>query len=996
MVAYLSKSDASKGFDQIMDFLNAHAIQYALVLRALIDGKKVVVTEDVIRQDLHLDDADGVECLSNEEIFTELSRMGYEKPHPKLTFYKAFFSAQWKFLIHTLVQCVSAKRTAFNEFRCSMASAIICLATCRKFNFSKYIFDNMVRNVDNPSKFLMYPRFLQVIIDNQVDDLTSHNTKYTSPALTQKVFANMRRVGKEEEKDDEMPIAPALPSPIHTPLPPPQDPIFTPPQAQPATPYTSPPQNKTNILKPWRFSSSKKGKEVREEEVKVFRFQKVKKDWRIDQDVSAATKDVSAAEPTMFDDEEVTMTMAQTLTKMKAKKAKLLDEQIAKRLHDEEIEKATARDKKYQILKRKPISIAQARKNMIIYLKNMAGYKMEHFRDASEPRKKRVAEETLLQESFKKLKAVEVSGSDSTQETLSNDLKEMSEENVQYMLKIVPVFEFKVEALQVNITAAGSRLMLLGKDDSAAEVTEEITLSESRFRIDSKSLNKVSVLVVLDLSKRLHAVVAKDGSRKFKTIMGALAAYLKGLGEYDMWRLRIEQYFQVQDYALWDVIENRNSCIPVAQTTTNADGTSTTLIPGLVTTKEKVQKKNDVKERSMLLMALPNEHQMTFNQYKDAKTLFDAIQTRFGGNEATRKTQKTLLKQMYKNFSASSTDTNEVNTTYGVSTANTQVSPASTQVSTVSTQVSTANLSDATVYAFLSSQPNRKININGSDTAGYDKSKVECFNCHKLGHFARECRLPKNQDSRNMNQDNSRRTVNVEETTCNTMVAIDGASFDWSYMADNEVPTNMALMDFLDSEANCNYYQWERVVTGNNYTRVNYNNSTRKTYPSAHRNIAPRAVLMKTGLRPLNTARPVNTAHPKTTVYSARPMSCFSKSTKSVTARPRAVNTDRPNSIVVNAIRENQINVVKASACWVWRPTKLNSASITLMKHNYVDGHPQKEYQGYVDSGCSRHMTGNMSYLSDFKEFDRVYVTFGGGAKGGKITKILMRRNLFR
>ncbi|GJY08712.1 putative ribonuclease H-like domain-containing protein, partial [Tanacetum coccineum] len=72
--------------------------------------------------------------------------------------------------------------------------------------------------------------------------------------------------------------------------------------------------------------------------------------------------------------------------------------------------------------------------------------------------------------------------------------------------------------------------------------------------------------------------------------------------------------------------------------------------------RTKVQKKNDLKAISMLLMALPNEHLMTFNQYKDAKTLFAAKQTRFGGNEATKKTQKTLLKQMYENFSAPSTE----------------------------------------------------------------------------------------------------------------------------------------------------------------------------------------------------------------------------------------------------------------------------------------------------------------------------------------------------
>ncbi|GKE31894.1 hypothetical protein Tco_1451216, partial [Tanacetum coccineum] len=86
-----------------------------------------------------------------------------------------------------------------------------------------------------------------------------------------------------------------------------------------------------------------------------------------------------------------------------------------------------------------------------------------------------------------------------------------------------------------------------------------------------------------------------------------------------MWKLRIEQYFQVQDYALWEVIEYGNSFKPVARTTTNADGTSTSSIPGPVTTKEKAHK----------------------------KTLFEDIQARFGGNKATKKTQKTLLKQMY-------------------------------------------------------------------------------------------------------------------------------------------------------------------------------------------------------------------------------------------------------------------------------------------------------------------------------------------------------------
>ncbi|GJX42653.1 putative ribonuclease H-like domain-containing protein [Tanacetum coccineum] len=115
--------------------------------------------------------------------------------------------------------------------------------------------------------------------------------------------------------------------------------------------------------------------------------------------------------------------------------------------------------------------------------------------------------------------------------------------------------------------------------------------------------------------------------------------------------LRIEQYFQVQDYALWDVIENENSFKPTAKTTTNANGTSTTLIPGPITSEEKVQKKNDIKARSMLLMALPNEHLMTFNQYKDAKTLLAAIQTRLGWPKAvnTARTNSAVVNDVREN-----------------------------------------------------------------------------------------------------------------------------------------------------------------------------------------------------------------------------------------------------------------------------------------------------------------------------------------------------------
>nr|GEV85838.1 hypothetical protein [Tanacetum cinerariifolium] len=223
VVAILEKSDAVEGFEQIIDFLSRSYIHYALTvnphiyiscikqfwntaslkrlddvtrLQALVNKKKIMISEVVIREILQLDDAEGMVCLPNEEIFAGLAQMGYEKPSTKLTFYKAFFSRQWKFLIHTLLQSLSAKRTSWNEFSTSMASAVIYLSKGQKFNFLKYIFDSLIRNVDSSSKFYMYPRFIQLIIQNQIGDLSTHTTRFISPALTQKAFANMRRVRK--------------------------------------------------------------------------------------------------------------------------------------------------------------------------------------------------------------------------------------------------------------------------------------------------------------------------------------------------------------------------------------------------------------------------------------------------------------------------------------------------------------------------------------------------------------------------------------------------------------------------------------------------------------------------------------------------------------------------------------------------------------------------------------------------------------------------------
>ncbi|GJW61731.1 hypothetical protein Tco_0111066 [Tanacetum coccineum] len=165
-------------------------------INATVDSKAVVVTEASIRSSLLFNDVDGTACLTNESIFQNLALIGYEGDFNKLTFQKAPFSPQWKFLIHTILHCLSSKSTSWNEFSTNIALAVICLATNQKFNFSKLIFDGMLRNLDNTKKkFLMYPRFLMVFLNNQIELGEPFNDVYPTPAHNLKVFTNMSRKG---------------------------------------------------------------------------------------------------------------------------------------------------------------------------------------------------------------------------------------------------------------------------------------------------------------------------------------------------------------------------------------------------------------------------------------------------------------------------------------------------------------------------------------------------------------------------------------------------------------------------------------------------------------------------------------------------------------------------------------------------------------------------------------------------------------------------------
>ncbi|GKE03769.1 hypothetical protein Tco_1395787 [Tanacetum coccineum] len=214
MVDYLEKNDGNADFHQILDFLTSvrsillsyieqfwntsslKTINSEKQIHAKVDDKVVVVSESSVRRDLHLNDEDGTACLTVNEIFENLALMGYETASDKLTFYKGFFSPQWKYLIHTILHCLSSKSTSWDQFSTNLASAIICLAKGQKFNFSKLIFDGMLRNLD-PKKFLMYPRFLQLFLNIQLPNLViPFNDIYETPKLTKKVFTNIRNPGK--------------------------------------------------------------------------------------------------------------------------------------------------------------------------------------------------------------------------------------------------------------------------------------------------------------------------------------------------------------------------------------------------------------------------------------------------------------------------------------------------------------------------------------------------------------------------------------------------------------------------------------------------------------------------------------------------------------------------------------------------------------------------------------------------------------------------------
>ncbi|GJZ40327.1 putative ribonuclease H-like domain-containing protein [Tanacetum coccineum] len=495
------------------------------------------------------------------------------------------------------------------------------------------------------------------------------------------------------------------------------------------------------------------------------------------------------------------------------------------------------------------------------------------------------------------------------------------------------------------------------------------------------------------------------------------------LGEYEMWAIRIKQYFQIQDYALWEVIENGDSWVSISQTT-EENGITTLKMSTPATAEEKTKKKNDVKARGLLLMALPNEHQLTFSQYPDAKSMFAAIETRFGGNAATKKTQKTLLKQQYENFSATSAES--------LDSIFNRLQKIVSRLAILGVIIAQEDLN----LKFLSSLPPE---WNTHVVVWMNKSEIETMSIDDLYNNFKifEQKIKKTVGTSGGGQNLAFMTTpssssTNDANTASLQVSAASPSFDWSKMAEEQVQSNTALMAFSDSEDltkldlsysgldefkepefkgygsenSCGSNTSERVsevepkkVRENNDapiikdwvsddeeqdesitkpekktitpTAAKIEKLVRKSvrYAEMYRSERPREnqrnwngqKFIQLGLKPLSTAKLIYTAHLKPIVNTVRPRivnTARSYRTPVNTVRPRVINTARQNRTSVNAARANGFNV----------------------------GKPQHDDKGFVDSGCSRHMTGNIAYLSDFKQFDGGYVAFGGGAYGGKIS----------
>nr|GEV30029.1 uncharacterized mitochondrial protein AtMg00810-like [Tanacetum cinerariifolium] len=353
------------------------------------------------------------------------------------------------------------------------------------------------------------------------------------------------------------------------------------------------------------------------------------------------------------------------------------------------------------------------------------------------------------------------------------------------------------------------------------------------------------------------------------------------------------------------------------------------------------------------------------NKYKTTQELWAAILKTFGGNEATKKTKKNLLKQRY--VSAKTLLVLSLLQSIGSQIKFKDVN-----------QIDEDDMEEMDIkwnMALLSMRADRfwkktgkKISIQGSDVAGFDKSKVECFNCHKMGYFARECRAPRSQDRRR--RDNYRQGSKVEEHAPKALMEIDGVGWDWSYMAndeenhalvaDKEAPTEFALLANTSAESKV----FDNSLCSKD-RKKNTDNLNSKITDLTDKLFDVKNMIYhyKLGLAQVKSRLPE---------HRDREIK-YCEKIRRVEYKTELSNSLKDLDSLLESQRLDKNKEGLGYSAVPPPPAQIYSSPKKDISQNNIDD------KGYWDSGCSRHMTGNISYLSDYEPFDGGYVSFGKG-----------------
>nr|GEV51586.1 hypothetical protein [Tanacetum cinerariifolium] len=731
--------------------------------------------------------------LPNEDIFAGLARMGYEKPSTKLTFYKAFFSTQWKFLIHTILHSFSAKRTSWNEFSSTMASALICLSL-----------EEVATDVVSPTP--TSPSQSSPVIPS----LPPHQPPYPpqpqdvegSSLLFQRVLDTcsalvLRVEGLENDKVAQQLEIVKLKARVKK-------------------------LEKIDKVKSSKLRRLKKDEGIelvidqeKDVEVEGRHADKQTEIYNIDLDHSSKVLSMQK------DDTEVQEAVEVVTT------AKLMTEVVTAATTQVVAAASTpipaAKSKTLTITTAPTVSTTTRRKGVVI-------------RDPEEDLPSDTSVETpkvkdkgkgILIEAPKPMKKKDKIEMDADFTTL---LKNLDREDLETLWKIV-----RDRFSTSKPTNFSDEYLLLTLKTMFKEPDGQDDIWRNQKSVHGLALVKrwklltlCGVYVITLLTVHLFLLVERRLKLKlFKDATAVAHAKVKdplSKGPPQV-KMRIEQYFLMTDYSMWEVILNGDSPVP----TRLVKGVAEPVAP--TTVEQKLARKNELKACGTLLMALPNKHQLKFNSHKDAKSLMEAIEKCFGGNTETKKEDvnfkfirslpsewkthtliwrnKTdladkslddlfnslkIYESEVKHSSSLSPDSQNlafISSTL-VDSTNDSVS-AAVNVSVVGTKLSAStlsnvdSLSNAVINSFFASQSSSP-QLDNEDLKQIDADDLKEMDLKWKGHFARECRSPK--DSRRTTvAEPQRRSVPVKTSTSNTLVSqCDGTgSYDWSYQAERTI-----------------------------------------------------------------------------------------------------------------------------------------------------------------------------------------------------------------